>query len=537
MFSQIVEKLVGSGSNLSPFEVALPSGVTIKTIGEAGLSTLFELGKKLGWLSDHKSLPAPAAPVLMAPPHIEQVAQDVEQAPPIIKSEAPAHESLQLDAPSSSFTDSDDPSLLASLTHAINQALAGGQAHMEMKVAEMIAAHDTKDFCLFSQAMVEFKSTIDPKQMHHSSVGEYEFISKSFVDIVGDKNIAAIRSKDINHYLDCLSHLPPNPMGKPEYEKMDFKQVVVKAKSIGAKAIQISTQKKHVNFLRAFFSWCFDALDLKRDPTRGIRLERYARSDTQAHSDFNEADLRKIFEPTLRSKLKKPFMYWIPLISLYSSMRINEVAQLSVDDIKPIEVGFDKLGNAQTILCFDLSRRGGKKLKTKNAERLLPVHSRLIELGLLTYLEDIKRRGFKHLFQGLKWGLNGPGATVSAWFNEGYLRNKCGITDSQKVFHSFRNTFWTLGDRSKGVLETALIKLAGYGRGQSVQRVHYIRQADVEECKKALEAIEYPVLDLQPYNPKKFEAYLAAERLNAKPEELVDVPVKKPVGRPRKEKP
>jgi hypothetical protein len=62
-------------------------------------------------------------------------------------------------------------------------------------------------------------------------------------------------------------------------------------------------------------------------------------------------------------------------------MRLNEICQLNNEDICIID----------NISCFtitiDASGKGDdKRLKTKNSERLVPVHPMLIEIGFLDFV-------------------------------------------------------------------------------------------------------------------------------------------------------
>jgi len=560
MLSKVLERMLGVGPAVMPYEVALPSGVTITTIGDQGLSSIFALGRKFGWIADEASKTSrlsrneypimdaspleeapnkfpqrsaeadPKSPASMAPPLSHHRAAGTYLRPPAGVIHAPFQPQLAEPFPES------DPGIIETIKTVINDALAGGQALMEHRVAELIAAHDTKDSCMFSQAMAEYQASIGVSKMHHSAIGEYNLVLQAFIEIVGDKDLAHIRSKDVNHFLDTIAWLPPYRTQKREYQNLSIIEAIQKAKTICTAPIAESTQNKHFRFLKAFFNWCFNAMEMKRNPINGILDSRYKRPSEQAHVPFEQGDLAKMFSAKLHAKCKQPFKYWAPLIGLYSGMRVNEIAQLYVEDVREVEVGLDAAGNAETILSFDISRRDGKTLKSDNAKRFLPVHSKLIELGFLDYIDTVRKLGFKHLFQGLKQkAKNGPGTTISNWFNKGHLRNNCEIKDTQKVFHSFRNTFLTLGDRSPDALETALVKLVGHGRGQTIHRVHYIKKADLKECKQTLEAIQYPTLALLPYKPSNFTNFFKDALVKATPDDLVPVAVtKRPPGRPRK---
>ncbi len=168
---------------------------------------------------------------------------------------------------------------------------------------------------------------------------------------------------------------------------------------------------------------------------------------------FSNEELTKFFNTDLfMMKDFKPqygWRYWVPLIMLYTGARLEEVCQLQLDDLYEVE----------DILCFDIRERRDQKtghvltkVKTKQSNRLVPVHPVLIKLGLEKYIDSLKTKSEKQLFPALK-NKNRKGqyksysTDVSKFFNENsekykkvsYLK-KCGITDESKVLYCFRHT-------------------------------------------------------------------------------------------------
>jgi integrase len=74
---------------------------------------------------------------------------------------------------------------------------------------------------------------------------------------------------------------------------------------------------------------------------------------------------------------------------------------------------------------------------------LVPLHPRLIELGLLEYVEARRQEGSLYLFPDLDHsGVHEPTKALSQWYGR-FLR-RIGITDRRKVFHSFRHGMKTM---------------------------------------------------------------------------------------------
>lgn len=544
MFSKLLNKMLGAESVSSCYEVKTSTGLTITTIGEYGLEKAVQTLTRLGLICSLASEQPEQAgtPVTLS----QNACSDVTSSYPVplgstIAHPADAHPnsaSRSADAhhaPFVPFVDGYD--LKASIKAACQDALSTNLEQVNTKIEELMTLAEGEGNLLLSEARQQFLAGFDRTRIHHSSLADYEFVFQTFIDLVGDKKLNTIKSADVTKYLTALAHYPSSASKKTEFKGKSFSDIVRLAKDMGAKAIRISTQKKHINYLRAFFNWCYEKLDLRRNPMLSVSMKRYKRSKEQVRTPFETDDLQKIFDPRRTRRYKKPHYFLAPLIALYSGMRVNEIMQMAVSDIIFVETGFDLDGQPIKVPCFQVQADtggkddGDKHTKTENSDRVIPIHSKLLELGLLAYVDDARRRGFKYLFPGVKRGKNGPGAVVSAWFNNSLLRTKCEILDKSKTFHAFRGTFWTLGDRSK-VLVTAMRKLVGYSPGDSVERIHYIRRADVRECKEALESIQYPALDLASYNPQQFEKYLDSAMTKAKPDDLVEVVVKKKPGRP-----
>ena len=105
-------------------------------------------------------------------------------------------------------------------------------------------------------------------------------------------------------------------------------------------------------------------------------------------------------------------------------------------------------------------KKAGRRLKTKQSERFVPVHSQMIELGFLDFVAAQERaRGEKAwLFPLVAPDTNGASA-FSKWF--GRYVGAHGITDTSKVFHSFRHSFVD-ALRLAGVPSEIIIALVGH---------------------------------------------------------------------------
>ena len=76
-------------------------------------------------------------------------------------------------------------------------------------------------------------------------------------------------------------------------------------------------------------------------------------------------------------------------------------------------------------------------MKNEGSRRRLPIHSSLIQLGFMEYVERIKKAGHTRLFPQVQKGMNGFSDAIGKWFSR--LVTKVGLTDPALVLHSLRH--------------------------------------------------------------------------------------------------
>jgi integrase len=166
--------------------------------------------------------------------------------------------------------------------------------------------------------------------------------------------------------------------------------------------------------------------------------------------------------------------FWVPLIALYSGMRLNEICQLYVEDIKT--AGGVDFFDVRTSLD-DGTRAGDKRLKTKNAQRQVPIHPELRRFGFLEYVAEMKNAGHPRLFPELQLCGSGTYSDNFQKFFSRFLRKIRGQNLADISFHWFRHTFRD-GLREAHVSTEIANRLCGweesvgmaghYGRGPSL---------------------------------------------------------------------
>ena len=164
----------------------------------------------------------------------------------------------------------------------------------------------------------------------------------------------------------------------------------------------ISAANANVNLanLSSFLNWAVNEELLDRNPMRGLRLPDNVGKRDKRHP-FSAEQLRSIFNAPLYRGCQdgdrgyaKPgnhhprnFRVWVTLLALHSGMRLGEITQLDVADIRSFEgIPCFVISEASLVGCSD------KNLKTGASERIVPIHRSLIECGFLDYVEEQRKR-------------------------------------------------------------------------------------------------------------------------------------------------
>jgi len=290
--------------------------------------------------------------------------------------------------------------------------------------------------------------------------------------VVGDTPLSSLNHESVDRFRSILKKLPPHMNKRPLWKGLTIEQII-KAKP--AETLSDSSINKYMRRIASMFNWAVDREYVARNCFRKKPIKE-AKKANEKRGMLTGDDLASLFNPTLfEAEADQPFKYWTPLIALYTGARQNEIASLDGSDIKQIH----------GIWCFRFITAKQKEY----TERIVPVHSRLQELGIIDYAMGKPGK----LFPELDNGRDGYGQAVSKWYNR--YRRKCGLDDIRnKDFHSFRHTLSTVLYRV-GVAPMLISEIDGHctrnGTRRSTTEEVYIKPSEVVTIKDALEKLDY----------------------------------------------
>lgn len=328
-----------------------------------------------------------------------------------------------------------------------------------------------------------------------------------FLEITGDRPVSEIRQIDVEDYFDLLCKLPPRWFDEKRKRRVSAREL---AGMEWPQGISFKTFKD--GYLAAFRPFLSASIRTFRDQgfpatltVEGIKYTGDRKERDHAQRAFKPSELERLFcGPEYRRFAADPCLqhcYWLPLVGLYTGARINEVCQLNPQcDIR----------QERGVWVFDITEasetdaRVKKSVKNNPSRRLVPIHSQLLELGLLGYVEKRKESGDKLIFPMWKPSANGRAAGVAErWFRrlleETKLRDE---TPKARLvgFHAFRST---LLNRALNLGVPNAHCLTGHSNPHVSGVVEgYQGVVDVAVKKKLMEVI---VFDVTPPRPQSYD--------------------------------
>lgn len=345
-------------------------------------------------------------------------------------------------------------------------------------------------------------------------------VLQMLIDICGDRAPDDYDAEAIDYFESRIKFLPLNPdkvkAHRERWVGRNFAQIINEVELLGGvKTAGATTIKGHFERLASFFKFCLERDYMRRSSPVAARIKknRSVNPDAPKRLAFDTKDLLAIFNPQTYKSRNLPHTFWPPLIALYTGARCNEIAQLYLDDV----LNDDPLNPDRWRFMIRIGpNRPDQRLKNKFSNRSIPFHQRLIDLGFIDYLNDVRALGFDRVFPSLRWTkAAGYGDTVSDMFSS-YLRNKVKITDPLKVFHSFRHFFCDQANNKTQYDQARIFDLTGHMR-EGVFNLSYARELNWDTKLSILNDIPLPTLEVPVYTPGMFTKTLQAtkERLRS----------------------
>lgn len=218
------------------------------------------------------------------------------------------------------------------------------------------------------------------------------------------------------------------------------------------------------------------------------KIEKTKKSEKNPHIPYSKDDLSEIFNPKHTHFKENPDAFFICLIALFTGARANSAITLQYDDI------IQKDG----IWCIHFTENHPiKRLKNEASERMVPIHSQLLDLGFVDYVQNrqtrLEAKGTDFIFPRCQ--------TQSGRYNNKYTTrfifrflSKIGIkkaSNDSRDFHSFRKNA-SIAMQDAGISQSYINDIIGW-KGKTTMEQSYSNHS-LAQIQSALEKFSYGFL-------------------------------------------
>lgn len=340
------------------------------------------------------------------------------------------------------------------------------------------------------------------KRRHDLRVG-----ADLILEVMGaDTPVQDVTRKMCREFVDVLSKMPPNR--RKRFKDLPLGKVLVKADKNGLAPMKWETQNSYLSTLIKVMDFARKEGYLDRNPAEALMPLAVTVPDEDKRDPYTLDYLKTIFTAPLYMGCKdddrgyntrgpnhpKRSRFWVPLIGLLTGMRMNEICQLNLDDVKCTDAG------THYFHVFPTTK--DQRVKNLSSRRKVPLHPCLIRIGFLEYIEGLRAQGEGKAFPEIpvpKSGYRSDNFTKKyGTFQKGVgIPKKTGAFPNERKysFHSFRHNFRDELRRIDAPTEIVEL-LGGWASGGKAVNKSYGSGYEPDQLYDYIKKITYPGLDL-----------------------------------------
>lgn len=236
-------------------------------------------------------------------------------------------------------------------------------------------------------------------------------LAKLFVRFVGHDNPANMRQSQIADLKEAFYRMPKYYGKSPQDFVISFSDLIKRAERLPPEKVGLAppTLNRHMTQMSNIVDICKHA-GFSFGSFEGVSGLRSKLSDDDESDDgpkFSTEEVRALVSQPIwngaKSEKKRYIAgnviihdaaYWVPLLAIYQAARREELCGLLVSDI-------DHDGSAD-LYCMRILPSDVRRLKNKQSKRAIPLHSEIIRLGFIDYVEAIRSSGQRLMFPELR---------------------------------------------------------------------------------------------------------------------------------------
>jgi integrase len=344
-------------------------------------------------------------------------------------------------------------------------------------------------FGMIAKQFFDFKSKND---WAAKTAADVKRVVALATELIGaDKSMTSVDIDDVKSVRNALASVPPNYMKMGANKGVGVKEAITANQS--GFSLSVKTQDKYFTMFKQVLIWSANEGYLDKVPGANVKVAGLKKIIPGEQRDpYSPDQLTKIVQSPLYTGHKSadcryksgPLLirdgyFWVPLIALYSGMRLGEILQLLKSDVK----------EENDIWYFDVNKSDGKSLKTASSKRRVPIHRTLLDLGLLDYVQSGQQSG--RIFPEIKKGSDGYHSHhFSKWW--GRFAGHVGFKSPRTTFHSFRHNFL---DALRAAETPEYVNKALAGHSDNSVHSQYGGGPTLSQLKSAMDKVAYVGVD------------------------------------------
>lgn len=338
----------------------------------------------------------------------------------------------------------------------------------------------------------------NPKRITKANMDDTRKDLGTFVDLMGsDFPVTKLDKKAAREWKGLLMRYPLRAKERSIFKGKSFKEII-EANERSPKPITCIAPKTVNSYMAGFGGFC-NWLAAHDYITANPFTDMYLSVDkTKTNAlPFTDDQLKTLLASPLfigcKNEVKwhlpghhliRDHRYWLPHVMMYSGARPGEIAQLLVDDVRQMH----------GVWVLHITDEGDeeKSLKTKGSFRVVPVHSKLIEMGFIKHVERQRASGERRVFPEAERNERGQ---IASKFEKkfGTYLIKLGLKEGRGLsLYSFRHGF-SDAMRRAGLMDDEFGFLMGHSKSSMTARYGAMPQGTLQKRVELIEAASYSV--------------------------------------------
>lgn len=236
-----------------------------------------------------------------------------------------------------------------------------------------------------------------------SSLASRRATLRFFIEVAGDRPLAEYTREHAAEFRRQLPRLPKDA-GRHFPGMTDLQ--AIEAAPARFPRISKKTVNDRLSILSAFGKWLERTQSGFAAETFNLQRFKRPRGEKQVVKGFTDEEVAKIFgcpafngcrsekdQQTPGNYRIRDYRFWVPMLAAYTGARLNEITQLRIEDVVTVD----------GIPCLNIvDEHESQRLKSSNARRLIPIHSKLLEAGFADYVERARASGWEWVFEDVE---------------------------------------------------------------------------------------------------------------------------------------